>query len=97
MSKPADVVRFHAPLPISDWEWTLTAESLRTIFSLRGAERIYQMGEVHVDALSAIDLDFLSDRDRFTVSDHLRRLDSYASTFATSIDPRRERYIEREC
>ena len=79
-------------LPIG--ECMLSTESPRTIFSLRGVDKIYQMGEVHVDALSAIDLDFLSDRDRFTVSDHPHRLDSYASTFATSIDTRRERYVK---
>jgi putative ABC transport system ATP-binding protein len=32
-------------------------ESQRTIFSLRGVDKIYQMGEVRVDALRAIDLD----------------------------------------
>lgn len=32
-------------------------ESPRAIFSLRGVDKIYQMGEVRVDALRAIDLD----------------------------------------
>ncbi len=35
----------------------LSTESPRTIFSLRGVDKIYQMGEVHVDALRSIDLD----------------------------------------
>lgn len=35
----------------------LPTESQRTIFSLRGVDKIYQMGEVRVDALRAIDLD----------------------------------------
>ena len=35
----------------------LRAESPRAIFSLRGVDKIYQMGEVRVDALRAIDLD----------------------------------------
>lgn len=60
-------------------------------------ERIYQIGEVHVDALNAIELDFLADRDRFTVSDHLRRLDSNASTFTASMGTRQKRCVEREC
>ena len=75
----------------------LTTESPRAIFWLRGVERIYQIGEVHVDALSAIELDFLADRDRFTVSDHLRRLESNADTFTASMGTRRKRRVEREC
>jgi putative ABC transport system ATP-binding protein len=45
------------PCQLPTEEYMPPTESPRAIFSLRGVDKIYQMGEVRVDALRSIDLD----------------------------------------